>query len=59
MMTLATIAIGTNGGFEVISQRIQSGAAPPGAGSSITASPPQTKLTCLASRRSTAGCGGK
>ena len=44
MTTLATIAIGTSGGFAVISARIQSGAAPPGAGRISTASPPQTKL---------------
>ncbi len=41
---LATMAIGSSGGFEVISQRAHSGAVPPGAGRSSTASPPQTKL---------------
>ena len=44
MITEATIAIGTSGGFDVISPLIQSGAVPPGAGSSSTARPAQTKL---------------
>lgn len=44
MMTLATMAIGTSGGFDVITALAQSGACPPGAGSSRMASPLQTKL---------------
>ncbi len=41
---LATIAIGTKGGFAVINVRMKAGAWPPGEGRMSTARPPQTKL---------------